>query len=220
MRRTDEVVRTAYHEAGHVVAMLVLGQPLDIVSIRPSKHYAGITLYGECGRQGWQGEIPNILDPATQHPSDFRAFFERRIVVSLAGKIAGTLAPVEPYSGYTAPSPDEEFAERAAHAIARLSPRHRELVLKTEAEEASEAFPTDDETAMRDATVLSGDEASSHVGWLEQVARRLVHQHAVSIEMLAEALLQRPVLSGQEAAQIVRKSRSIDGRKQKQGSAA
>ena len=60
---------------------------------------------------------------------------------------------------------------------------------------------------MRDAQLLSGKEAAYHVSWLAQVARRLVVDHAASIQMLAEALLQRPVLSGDEAAEIVKSAR-------------
>ena len=43
----DRRAVTAYHEAGHAVAALVLGRPVAWVSIRPDRQYLGVCAFGK-----------------------------------------------------------------------------------------------------------------------------------------------------------------------------
>lgn len=194
--------RTAHHESGHTVAMIVVGMPLEAVSIRPGKHFGGIAHPGDL--RTWQAEIPPTFGtvPSVALPADFRKAWERRIVVSLAGELAARWAV--PLTGFI-PSPAEDFAERAAAALARLSPRHAELIV---AAESADPTPSDEESAASDSYALVGpEESAAHLNWLRVVAGELVREWACEISALGAALLERPVLSGDEAKGIVRSAR-------------
>ena len=61
---------TAYHEAGHAVAALVLGRPVSWVSIRPDRKYLGVCAFAK----------------AVFRPSE--DWVEREAVIALAGPAA------------------------------------------------------------------------------------------------------------------------------------
>ncbi len=80
------------------------GVPVDVISLRPGRSYRAATLLGQIE--------------------------ERRIVIILAGDIAADWA--EPWTGYRAATDAETFAQEAAAALERLSPRGRELLVAAE----------------------------------------------------------------------------------------
>jgi hypothetical protein len=185
---------TAYHEAGHAVAAVALDLRVDVVTIRPTHRYGGCTAT-EHRRAEWLERIEAIDVTATaiMQPADWRRDIEADILVSLAGPAAGdAVAPATRRE-----DPDEQRAARAATALARLSPRHREVLDRLEADD--EPVGADDHTAWTLASVLSGeDEAAHHLAWMQAVARRFVADYWHHIAAVAEALLEREVLSGEE----------------------
>jgi hypothetical protein len=66
----DRRVVTAYHEAGHAVAALVLGRPVAWVSIRPDRKYLGVCAFGK-----------GVFRPSED-------WVEREAVIALAGPAA------------------------------------------------------------------------------------------------------------------------------------
>lgn len=75
----------------------------------------------------------------------------------------------------------------------------------TTVEETGSTDQTDMTEALQLSYALTGDseEAARHVAWLMVVARRLVVAEWHRIEALAIVLLERIVLSGEEAAFII-----------------
>jgi hypothetical protein len=69
MTATQRVV-TAYHEAGHAVAALVLGRPVAWVSIRPDRKYLGVCAFAK-----------GVFRPSED-------WVEREAVIALAGPAA------------------------------------------------------------------------------------------------------------------------------------
>jgi len=67
---TDPREITAYHEAGHAVAALVLGRPVAWVSIRPDRKYLGLCAFGK-----------GVFRPSED-------WVEREAIISLAGPAA------------------------------------------------------------------------------------------------------------------------------------
>lgn len=195
----EEARRVAYHEAGHALAAAVFGVPIVLVSIRPGERYGGITVISKAGSAvGF-----NLALPVPLQSREARAWCERLIVVLLAGAAAKRL--VAPSSGYVDDSPDEREAHEAAEALARLSPRHRELLTQLEAEplDPSEEFDLDEDEAAKLSWGLAGDEAGAHLAWLRAVAGRLVRERFETLRALAEALMAAEVLTAEAIVAIV-----------------
>jgi hypothetical protein len=131
--------------------------------------------------------------------ADLRRAVEVRIVIFLAGHYGEHFGP--PFSGFAAPDPDPLEAERLARRLTELSPRHRELLIRTAAHIDSHESTDDDSSAFRHAQMLGADdEAGAHLVWLTTVARRLVYDNSFAVQRIAEALLERTVLTGEEVA--------------------
>jgi hypothetical protein len=193
--------RTAHHEAGHLLGAALFLWKVEAVSIRPGESFNGICHYGDLTDLHVETPPTFALVPSLDLPEDFRKSLERRIVVSLMGQLAAQYAV--PMTGFI-PAPAEDFAESAAKALARLSPRHAELVV---AAERREPIPDDEENAWAVSSALVGDAEAAHLQWLRVVADQLVREWMAEIEALAEALLVSPVLSGDEAKRIIREVR-------------
>jgi ATP-dependent Zn protease len=64
---------TAYHEAGHAIMALVLGRPVERVSVRPDRHSLGVCCFGK---------------PVFRPSEDW---LEREVLIALAGLAAEAL---------------------------------------------------------------------------------------------------------------------------------
>ena len=199
--------RTAFHEAGHATAAYVLGGPVDLVSIRPGKEHGGIAW---CEGPDWDTAselLPHL--PVTMQPRDLRDNAERKILVSLAGDAAGRMVPRSPdEKPLDLIPPDVSAAEHYAAELEHLSPRHRELLVNAGDERDA---PDDRERAEKLARALDGDAPRLYVEWLAAVAARLVQDCRPMIEALADELLRRTEVPGDEAVALMEQART--GRK-------
>lgn len=197
-RDSHDRQRTAYHEAGHALAAWLYDRPLAVVSIKPGRHYNGVTRF-ESADRGWI-EAFDVDSAALFQPIDVRTAIEREIVISLAGPIAAELAL--PPTGFTGPDECELVAERESASMAALSPRAQELVT---AMESGPPHESDEQTAAHLSHALTWDEAeaAAHLAWLRVTARRLIARHWYRAAALAAALLERPVLDGKTAVAIL-----------------
>lgn len=194
---TDARRHTAWHEGGHSVISKLLGYDVEFVSIRPGVSHSGVSksrmgLDRRVDLSSLDGELLNA-DPAA------RIAVERAVVVALAGQAAAELVTI-PATGYSEVAPPTPEAVAAAEALASLSPRHKELLFELE---AMDDQIEDDDDALEISVRLAGQEALAHVAFLRAVATRLVWDHARSIAAVAERLLERDVLNGEEVAEIM-----------------
>jgi hypothetical protein len=196
--RSDDLRRTSYHESGHALAGWLYDRPLAIVSIRPGQFYTGVTRW-ESADRGWVDSFDPGL-PALLEPTNVRKAIEREIVISLAGPIAGSLAVIT--TGYYEPAACEVEAEREAAGLAALTPRAQELVVALEGEPGG---VQDEESARHLSHALTWDdnEAAMHLAWLRVTARNLVISRWYRVAALADVLLERRVLDGDSAVQIL-----------------
>ena len=190
--------RTALHEAAHAVVALAVGADVDLVSIRPGKRHAGVTFPII---PDWHGDA----DAAAATPGPFvdpelRRVLEMRAVVALAGDLGEMLAAPPP-TGYGT-TRDERTAVALSRSLDRHSPRHVELLHRTEAEtEVADDFQLASDAA-RGLGV--GDEVTAHVAWLRTVAQQLVRNLQPEIVAVAEELSRRKVLTGAEVRAAMR----------------
>lgn len=200
--RSDDLRRTAHHEAGHALAGWLYDRPLAIVSIRPGQGYGGVTRWETADRSWMESFDANA--PALLEPTNVRNAIEREIVIALAGPIAGHLAVVT--TGYYSPDACEMEAEREAEGLAALSPRAQELVIAMEAEPG---IGSDEEAAGHLSHALTWDdrEAATHLEWLRVTAHNLVVSRWYRLTALANVLLERRVLDGETAVEIISSAR-------------
>jgi hypothetical protein len=186
----------AWHEAGHALAAVLVGRPLDYVSTRPGLQFGGITHYGPSAPLGVDGVT--LAPLALQPDLTIRERFERSILVALAGGVAERF--VEPFtgSGYVPADDDDDRAAASAAALARLSPRHRELVVA--AERRTAPYPTDDEGQARQSSAIFNAPAAvgHHVEWLRGEVEAMVHTHERQLRAIHDALLPLEVMTEQE----------------------
>lgn len=193
----------AWHEAGHGAARYAVSAPGSVafVPCRRCDNHAGVMVSVQSATRSRifaKFAAEHILDEAFALHFDVRAELERDILVALAGAIAERYA-APAVNGYFADPPCTLAAERVAKALAQLSPRHAELLERSEAEPADD----DDVRAREESELVARSEAGWHLVWLRAVADRLVAERASSIERLALVLLDRPAIPGDEAEAIL-----------------
>jgi hypothetical protein len=196
---SNDLRRTAYHEAGHALAGWLYDRPLAVVSLRATERYNGVTRW-ESAHDSWRTTF-DVNAPALLQPIDVRNAIEREIVVCLAGPIAGELAL--PTTGYYGPDPCEVDAEREATGFAALSPRAQELIVGMEGDPAR---GIDDEVSalhLSHALTWDDSEAAAHLAWLRVTARNLVVSRWYRLAALADVLLERRFLDGDPAVRIL-----------------
>jgi hypothetical protein len=87
-----DLVRVAYHEAGHLAMAWVLGRPVGAASIEPTEHYTGIAFHG----RGRRPTIPPggvVHLPVVLWPAGLRRTFEIEALIALAGEMTADLIP-------------------------------------------------------------------------------------------------------------------------------
>ena len=185
--------RTALHEAGHAVAGVVMGRPLEYASIRPGRTFSGIAV--PVPRDRPPGFDPDRFVPV--QPAELRADVERQIVTVLAGDLAA-LYLAEPRSGYVDTSEEE-----VAAALEALGPRVAELVIHHETDEVP--TDSDEERARGLALAFIGNDAGAahYLAWLRAEASQLVIRYRAAIVRVADALERHAVLAGDAIAALV-----------------
>ena len=188
--------RTALHEAGHAVASIVLGIPVEYTSIRPGRAFSGINIAVLTPPADFDLFDPDR--PAVLHPPGLRADVERRIIRLMAGELAARrLDRSPPASMYT----DDAAQRIARRALASLGPRIAELVT---ANEQRDEPSSDDQNAMDMARAFVGREgAFAYLRWLTSEAELFVARYAAAILRVADALERHAVLRGDAIAALV-----------------
>ena len=189
----------AIHEAGHAVADVVLGIPVEYTSIRPGKTFAGIEVPApfEVDLGSW-----NQYLPISAAPADLRAYVEKRIIAFLAGPIAAVIL-YEPV-GRGAPVREEFDPDAIARqALANLGPRLAELVVAKE--ESDEPNNGDEANAFELANAFVGPDMGGafYLEWLRVEARALVVRYAAAILRVADALERHAILQGDQVAALI-----------------
>jgi hypothetical protein len=184
----------ALHEAGHAVAHVVLGMPLEYASIRPGRTFGGVAVPGQ--RPIDVNEIQ--FGRVSQQTPSIRAEVERRIIATLAGELAARFRAAEPApTAYVG----EEAETIARDALQRLGPRLAELVVH---HEQAEDTGRDEANAWEAAGLFAdGEPQSFYLAWLRAEARILVTTYAPAILRVAEALERHAVLNGEQVAALV-----------------
>jgi hypothetical protein len=181
---------TAWHESGHALAAVLLGLPVEHVSIVRTSETLGHARFVHASPDDHGRSGICTLD----QPSTLRDWAERAIIYSLAGPIAGL------FSGPMEPGRSDDFDEREALAIARRSDRIRELTAALEADPGQ----SDDENAPNLSGFLTGSAAMQHVAWLTAETRALLERHAAALVALAGALYEAVEMTGPEIEAVIR----------------
>jgi hypothetical protein len=192
--------RVAVHEAGHAVAFVVLGIPLEFASIRPGRSFLGVVV--PAARDGADLGALNF-DAICNEPPALREDVERRIIAGLAGELAELYGTATPASGYL----DDDDEQIARAALATLPSRIAELV--TEHEDRLDPVTADEDAARELADAFAGPDVGPHyLAWLRAEARDLVTRYAAAILRVADALERRAILTGDAVAALVHPQRS------------
>jgi hypothetical protein len=185
----------ALHEAGHAVAFVVLGLPLEYASIRPGRTFAGVAVPAKRSPI----DVNEIqFGRVSQQTPSIRAEVERRVIATLAGELAARYLAAEPApTAYVG----EEAETIAREALQRLRPRFAELVVH---HEQAEDTGTDEANAWEAAGIFAdGEPQALYLSWLRAEARLLVIRYSPAILRVAEALERHAVLNGEQVAALV-----------------
>ncbi len=107
-RKGEPITLTAYHEAGHAVAAVLLRCPVESITIEPGEDSGCL---GRCVL----GDRPSWLCPDTSGGSRARFYIERRMMILLAGRVAESKHLGRPY--HEGSEGDEDKIARLAEVI-------------------------------------------------------------------------------------------------------
>jgi len=188
---SDQLVRTAWHEAGHAVSQVLLGYPAGVVSIEPRRRWLGVA---ECTIPT---EVPVYAHtvPLVLIPTETRRPLEAAVVMTLAGPAGEAMAPPTSSGGYQA----LPVLERAA--VADLT---KEELLFLRRGDSDEEAMNDLQLAYTYAESLVGYErAPPLVRYLATEAQSLLLAGREQLEALAMVLLQHRTLSAAVTADVL-----------------
>jgi hypothetical protein len=185
----------AYHELGHATACYLLGRPITLVSLVPTRTWDGVCFH-RAERVRLDGDLTR---PLLMLPWRLRSAIEREIVIALAGPAAEELSRRRP-SGYYEEGADEQVARRMAMS-ATLTSRERELLASGDSDETIES---DLETSVRLSRALAAqrEEAIALLCWLQSATRAIVV--SPRFERLVRALVPQLVEQGSPGGRKVR----------------
>ncbi len=166
----------AVHEAGHAVAMLAVGQPARSVSIVESRGVGGVT----------------IKDANRVHPT--KASLEAHIVSLLAGRAAEEVILGEPSAGAGGTA-----ASDLALATGLLASLHASLGLR---ETLIGRAPPEEAATLASLDPALRDKIESDLTRLYDEALALMRQRRRAVNAVADRLLARRRLAGEEVARI------------------
>jgi hypothetical protein len=186
--------QTSCHEAGHALVTRLLNVPVHLVSLIPSKHFAGVTFGGDDPVPDDTG-YPGL--GVLGQPPDMRDWVERQIEISVAGPIGTVMAG--PFEGRFDPTNDD-WDNRVALAISLRTWRTRRL--RSKKKDAKET-PHDEETALERSRFLTWDTVPTmanihHVEWLRDDTWKIMQRHEKHLYAIAAALLEKTELTGAE----------------------
>jgi hypothetical protein len=193
----------AIHEAGHAVAYVVLGRPIEYVTVRP---VAGSLAYCQPGPV----ELPSVegfdaSDVVPMKPPAMRAWLEVSAIIALAGPVAAD-ALTAPTHGYLEP----EAPPAAVRDLDDLPPRVAELMAAADADGVHGR--TDEQRAEMAVRDLAGAAVSPfYLEWLRDEARTLVRCYADAIVRVADALERSDTLTAAEIAALVHPQGAVTG---------
>jgi hypothetical protein len=202
---TDDLMRIAYHETGHVIAAEAAGHILGGVTAEGGRALSGCSWSTPLPVSGLVVSVidPDDPPPFIEWPSELRDRMEREALVVLAGEMAETLwlrragrveEPVAAAvtSGVTsdivlAPASDAELAEMSAAVN-------------------DEATPTDREKVQALAGVAHRFDVVAQATWLaylEAECSAVLTARAERVEWFALVLAERGTLSAEAVAQLL-----------------
>jgi len=196
----EELLRTAAHEAAHAVIAFRLGFAVRWLTIEPGTGCAGAVQFRHPSRPAGK---PEMAQPFALWPPGWRDYVERELLVTLAGHEAELR--FLPRLGRT----PEPVAVAAISALEELPPvsddQRAEAVAHVNAPAAE--LITDEEHVQKLARVAHGNEhrlGATWIAYMQETAAVLVVQEQAAIVRLGEALTERGVVSGEQAAAIIR----------------
>ncbi len=81
----DDLKLTAYHEAGHIVASILMGKPATSATIVPNGEYSGLTKGKGFFEEGFD------IESFTLYNIDHYQALKKHIIVNLAGEVATSI---------------------------------------------------------------------------------------------------------------------------------
>jgi hypothetical protein len=195
----EERLRVAHHEAGHAVAAHLLGLGVDVVSIWPTKRWAGVcfTASRSIDTSGLRVGVPLIFQPI-----ELRMHVEKLIVCSLAGQIGEELGGFY-RSGPVVQDDEDRYAEVLA-AMTALTDEQRELLAS--GDDLTRPLTRDWDRACDLAWAICGsEEGAALVNYLRAAARTLVYtkQFRELVGLLVPPLLLHGTLSGAQVQALL-----------------
>lgn len=176
MARTSSLERTAYHEAGHAVAMHFLEVKAGRVTIVPNQKRDNL---GECG--GGRALTRRHWPEAAGFHDRHQWRMERDVMVFLAGNEAERI-----FSGRNNYDGAGNDHRNARELLAYYTPElDREIVWKGK------------------KVWTQTEEFKLHVRLLRLKARRLLSMHWKSVECLAQRLIEKKTLSGEAVVEAI-----------------
>lgn len=222
----ERALAIAFHEAGHAVAAICLGNAVEVVTMRGGRTHAGLTL--------WWSETTDearALLKSAGRDADRDAFLRARgrleqdVMITLAGDVAEGLGRME--ARWLAATRRGELRRSHAGTVQRapILDRHVEALAGRDEERvrARERAASDDQ----EAGLAPGSDAAaawagilalnpdrdprtmgSHLAYVRAATRTLLEREWPAVEALAGALVDHETLSGLAATLIVGGRRS------------
>ena len=176
--------RTAVHEAGHAVAMLAVGQPAKSVSIVESRGAGGMT----------------VKDAMSVKPS--KASLEAHIVSLLAGRAAEEVILGDPSAGAGGTA-----ASDLAQATGLLASLHASLGLR---DTLMWRAPPEEATTVANLDLELRDKVEDDLRRLYDEALALIRQRLSAVNAVAECLLARRRMLGEEVERIANSAGGVE----------
>lgn len=183
-RSEEERRRIAVHEAGHAVAMLAVGQPARSVSIVESRSAGGMT----------------VKDAKLVHPS--KGSIEAHIVSLLAGRAAEEIVLGDPSAGAGGTA-----ASDLAQATALLASLQASLGLR---DTLMWRAPPEEATTLANLDPELRDKVEGDLRRLYDEALAMIRQRLPAVNAVAECLLARRRLSGEEVERIANAAAGVE----------
>lgn len=198
---SDEDLRLACHEAGHVVAAHVLGGRVGAVSIESRRAWRGVAEAAAPRMRSGDLEATDLQAPLVLWKPSVRRFLERSVIIDLAGREAERFGPVMA-PGYLPHDPAEARAKKAALVLAGRDRRF----LRHGDEREHRPENNDQTKALEGAEMLSRESSGLLLSHLRLETRRLFNMRRTQklLAALVPELLQHRELGRADVLRILR----------------
>lgn len=198
---------TAYHEAAHAVATVLLGGRLvGPVSVREALRWRGVAFVRPPAASAAEVARTDVSAPLPLWPARVRRQHETGIMISMAGPVGARYAPPvgdRAEAGYFADP--VAAAEAALERVVRVSDRDARMLATGDDPDAD--IRSDFESAHEAAAILTGPAGIEPLlRFLHAETEAFVASYGFlrRLRPLAEALLEREVISAAETRRILR----------------